>query len=62
MRHAPRRGSQRPLFLPSRSQVFRRRKIGPDQASDYAARKCESTDWVQKWLAENLAYYHFATS
>jgi len=28
-------------------------KIGPDQVADYAARKGESVQWVEKWLAEN---------
>ena len=29
-------------------------KIGPDQVTDYAVRKGESGEWVEKWLAEAL--------
>jgi len=29
-------------------------KIGPDQVADYAVRKGESVEWVEKWLAEAL--------
>jgi len=42
-------------FSHPEAKYFAVGKIGPDQVSDYAARKCESPAWVQKWLAENLA-------
>ncbi len=31
-------------------------KIDRDQVRDYAARKNMPNEWVEKWLAPNLAY------
>jgi 5-methyltetrahydrofolate--homocysteine methyltransferase len=38
------------------SKYFGVGKIGDDQVRDYAARKNESADYVEKWLAPNLDY------
>ena len=38
------------------SKYFGVGKIGRDQVRDYAARKKMPNEWVEKWLAPNLAY------
>ena len=38
------------------SKYFGVGKIGPDQVRDYALRKGQSNDWVERWLAPNLNY------
>ncbi|MEY2494582.1 MAG: 5-methyltetrahydrofolate--homocysteine methyltransferase [Verrucomicrobiota bacterium] len=38
------------------SKYFGVGKIGDDQVRDYAARKNESIDYIEKWLAPNLDY------
>ncbi len=38
------------------SAYFAVGKISKDQVEDYASRKGESIDYVEKWLAPNLAY------
>ena len=38
------------------SKYFGVGKIDRDQVRDYAARKTMPNEWVEKWLAPNLAY------
>ncbi len=43
-------------FANPQSKYFAVGKIGKDQVEDYASRKGESVEWVEKWLAPNLGY------
>ena len=43
-------------FSHPESRYFGTGKIGKDQVSDYALRKSEPLEWVEKWLAPILGY------
>jgi 5-methyltetrahydrofolate--homocysteine methyltransferase len=43
-------------FAHPQSKYFGLGKIAKDQVEEYAKRKGESVEWVEKWLAPNLGY------
>jgi 5-methyltetrahydrofolate--homocysteine methyltransferase len=43
-------------FSHPESKYFGVGKIGPDQVRDYAARKGQPNDWIERWLGPNLNY------
>ncbi|MDP1726076.1 MAG: methionine synthase [Bacteroidota bacterium] len=43
-------------FANAQSKYFAVGKIAKDQVEDYASRKGESIEWVEKWMAPNLGY------
>ena len=43
-------------FANNASKYFAVGKVSKDQVEDYAKRKGESVEWVEKWLAPNLGY------
>ncbi len=43
-------------FANPQSKYFAVGKIAKDQVEDYASRKGESIEWVEKWMAPNLGY------
>ena len=43
-------------FAHPKSKYFGLGKIAKDQVEEYAKRKGESVEWVEKWLAPNLGY------
>jgi 5-methyltetrahydrofolate--homocysteine methyltransferase len=43
-------------FAHPQTKYFGLGKIAKDQVEEYAKRKGESVEWVEKWLAPNLGY------
>jgi len=43
-------------FAHPQAAYFGLGRIGRDQVEEYAARKGQSVEWVERWLASSLGY------